>query len=176
MTHHTRARTSVFAAICLSCGLGFPLGADAQSSPTSTVPKEAVVATRATGTFDVKLAPQTSDDPSLGTSVGRMSIDKQWHGDLEGTSRGVMLTAGTDVKGSAGYVAIERVTGTLHGKRGSFLFQHSGTMARGAPSLSITVIPDSGTGELVGLTGTLTIIIADGKHSYEFEYALVGAH
>ena len=104
-----------------------------------------------------------------------MTIDKRWHGDLEGNSKGVMLTAGTEVKGSAGYVAIEHVTGTLHGKQGSFIFQHSATMNRGAPSLTITVVPDSGTGELVGLTGTLMIIIADGKHSYEFEYTLGGA-
>ena len=130
--------------------------------------------TRATGTFDVKLAPQASDDPSL-ASVGRMTIDKRWHGDLEGTSKGVMLTAGTEVKGSAGYVAIEHVTGTLHGKQGTFIFQHSATMTRGTPSLTITVVPDSGTGELVGLTGTLMIIIADGKHSYEFEYTLGGS-
>lgn len=134
-----------------------------------------MVTTRATGTFDVKLVPQAGEDPSL-ASVGRMTIDKQWHGDLEGTSKGVMLTAGTEVKGSAGYVAIEHVTGTLRGKHGSFIFQHSATMTRGAPSLTITVVPDSGAGELVGLTGTLMIIIADGKHSYEFEYTLGGAH
>ncbi len=87
-----------------------------------------------------------------------------------------MLTGGTDVKGSAGYVAIERVTGTLHGKSGSFILQHSGTLTRGAPQLTITVVPDSGTGELAGLAGTMMIIIADGKHSYEFEYTLAVAH
>jgi len=130
------------------------------------------VTIRASGTFDVKLVPQAIDDPALGASVGRMSIDKQWQGDLDGGSRGVMLTAGTEVKGSAGYVAIERVTGTLHGNSGSFIFQHTGTMARGEFSLTITVVPDSGTGELAGLAGALTIIIADGKHSYEFDYTL----
>jgi hypothetical protein len=133
------------------------------------------VTTRATGTFDVKLTPQASD-PALGTSLGRMSIDKQFHGDLEGTSKGEMLTGGTDVKGSAGYVAIERVAGTLHGKSGSFILQHSGTLTRGAPQLTITVVPDSGTGELAGLAGTMMIIIADGKHSYELEYTLAVAH
>jgi hypothetical protein len=101
-----------------------------------------------------------------------MSIDKQIHGDLEATSKGQMLATGTDVKGSAGYVAIERITGTLQGRTGSFVLQHSGTMARGALQQSITVVPDSGTGQLVGLTGKMTINIADGKHSFDFDYAL----
>jgi hypothetical protein len=104
-----------------------------------------------------------------------MSIDKQFHGNLVGSSKGQMLTAGTSVKGSAGYVAIEQVTGTLHGRSGAFVLQHSGTMTRGAPQLIVSVVPDSGTGELAGLTGTLTIAIADGKHSYDFDYALAGA-
>ena len=103
---------------------------------------------------------------------GRMSIDKQFHGDLEGTSAGEMLSAGTVTKGSAGYVAIERVGGTLAGREGTFVLQHSATMNRGVPSLSITVVPDSGTGDLAGLAGTMMIIIEDGKHSYEFEYTL----
>jgi hypothetical protein len=133
------------------------------------------VTTHAAGTFDVKLTPQGSD-PALGTSLGRMSIDKQFRGDLEGASTGEMLIAGTDVKGSAGYVAIERVTGTLHGKSGSFTLQHSGTLTRGASQLIVTVVPDSGTGDLVGLAGALVIIITDGKHSYEFDYTLAGAH
>lgn len=128
--------------------------------------------THAAGTFEVKLAPQADDgDPTL----GRLSLDKQFHGDLEGTSRGQMLTAGTDVEGSAGYVAIERVRGTLHGRRGTFALQHSGTMTRGAPSLTIHVVPDSGTEELAGLSGNMSITIAEGRHSYDFEYALAGA-
>jgi hypothetical protein len=124
----------------------------------------------ATGTFDVKMTPQTDDksDPAL----GRMTIDKQFHGDLEGTSKGQMLTGMTEVKGSAGYVAIEKVTGTLKGRSGSFILQHTGVMNRNVPQLTITVVPDSGTGQLMGLTGTLTINIADGKHSYDFEYTL----
>jgi len=101
-----------------------------------------------------------------------MSGEKQFHGDLEGTSKGQMLTATTDVKGSAGYVAIERVTGTLHGRSGSFVLQHSGTLTKGAAQQSITVVPDSGTGQLVGIAGKMTITIADGKHSYDFEYTL----
>lgn len=128
--------------------------------------------THATGTFDVKLNPVASDAPEEGSALGRLSLDKQWHGDLEATSKGEMLTAGSNVKNSAGYVAIERVAGTLHGKKGTFALQHSGTMNRGVPSLIITVVPDSGTGQLAGISGTLMIIIADGKHSYDFEYTL----
>ncbi len=119
------------------------------------MPKEAVVKTHASGTFEVKLTPQ----PGEGAAVGRMSIDKQFHGDLEGTSKGEMLTGMTAVKGSAGYVAIEQVTGTLKGRSGTFLLQHTGTMTRGAPELTVTVVPDSGTGELSGLAGRLTIQI-----------------
>jgi hypothetical protein len=131
--------------------------------------------TRASGTFDVKITPQAADDKGEGAILGRMSIDKQFHGDLEATSKGEMLTAGTAVKGSAGYVAIEHVRGALRGRTGTFSLQHSGSMARGAPQLTITVVPDSGTGQLVGLAGNMAIIIADGKHSYEFEYTLPAA-
>jgi hypothetical protein len=130
------------------------------------------MASHASGTFEVTLKPEAPDDKAEGSALGRMSIDKQFHGDLEATSKGEMLTAGTGVKGSAGYVAIERVSGTLHGRRGTFILQHSGTMTRGAPQLTITVVPDSGTGQLVGLAGQMTIKIADGKHSYDFEYTL----
>jgi hypothetical protein len=101
-----------------------------------------------------------------------MAIAKQFRGDLEATSTGEMLTAGTNTKGSAGYVAIERVSGTLHGRKGTFILQHSGTMTRGAPQLTITVVPDSGTGELEGLAGTMAIKVAGGAHSYEFDYTL----
>ena len=130
----------------------------------------------ATGTFEVKLTPQTSDDKSADPNLGRMTIEKQIHGDLQATSTGQMLTAGTNVKGSAGYVAIERVSGTLNGLKGSFILQHSGTMTRGAFQLHIAVVPDSGTDQLTGITGTFTIVIADGKHSYDFEYTLPTAH
>ena len=127
---------------------------------------------RASGTFDVTLTPQASAGETGGASLGRMSIDKQFHGDLEAMSKGEMLTAGTAVQGSAGYVAIERVSGALHDRRGTFVLQHSGTMTRGAPQLTITVVPDSGTAQLVGLFGNMTITIADGEHSYELEYSL----
>ena len=127
---------------------------------------------RASGTFEVKLNPQ---DEGPDAPVGRMTIDKQFQGDLVGTSKGQMVMASSpSVKGSAGYVAIEKVTGTLNGRPGSFYLQHSGTMTRGTGELTITVIPDSGTDELVGLRGKMNIIIADGKHSYEFEYELDG--
>ena len=127
---------------------------------------------RATGTFEVKLTPQAPSESSQETSLGRFTIDKQFHGAIEGTSKGQMLTGGTAVKGSAGYVAIEQVSGTLDGHKGTFILQHSGTMTRGVPQLSITVVPDSGTGELVGLSGKMNIIITEGKHSYEFDYVL----
>ena len=124
------------------------------------------------GTFDVKLAPQTPSDPSEG-AVGRMTIDKQFHGDLIASSKGEMLAimSGT-VKGSAGYVAMEKVTGALQGRTGSFALQHSGTMNRGVQSLTLTVVPDTGTGDLTGLSGAMKIIITDGKHFYDFDYTI----
>jgi hypothetical protein len=131
--------------------------------------------THASGTFDVKLNPQSSEEDADGTGLGRLSIDKQFHGDLEATSKGEMLSAGTSVKGSAGYVAIERVRGTLEGRTGTFILQHSGTMTRGAPQLTITVVPDSGTGGLEEISGTMTINIVNGKHFYEFDYVLPAA-
>jgi hypothetical protein len=129
------------------------------------------VTTHAKGTFEVKLLP-LADDHAEAAGLARMSIDKQFHGDLQASSQGQMMSAMTSVKGSAGYVAIERVTGALAGRTGSFVLQHNGTMNRGTPSLTVSVVPDSGTEELTGLSGTLTIIIADGKHSYDFEYSL----
>ena len=134
------------------------------------------VTTRATGPFDVKLTPQGTDTPAEGSPLGRFTLDKQFHGDLDATSKGEMLTAAsTTVQNSAGYVAVERVTGTLHGKQGTFALQHSGVMTRGEGKLTITVVPDSGTGELAGLSGSMSIDIAGGKHSYTFEYTIDGA-
>jgi len=127
---------------------------------------------RATGPFDVKLAPLDPANKTEHSSLGRMSIDKQFHGDLEAGSKGEMLTAGTSVKGSAGYVAIERVSGSLNGRTGTFILQHNATMNRGTPQLNIIVVPDSGTGQLAGLSGTMNIIIDGGKHSYDFSYSL----
>jgi len=133
--------------------------------------KEAAVTQTATGPFDVKVDSQddNSDDPLL----NRMLLDKQYHGDLDAIGKGQMLTAGTAVKGSGAYVAIEKVSGTLQGRKGTFILQHMGTMNQNKPELTIIVVPDSGTGELAGLSGKMKINIApDGKHSYELEYTL----
>ena len=125
------------------------------------------------GTFEVNIIPQPSEEKQEGlTPLGRMLIEKQFHGDLVATSRGQMLTGMTEVKGSGVYVAVERVTGSLHGRTGSFILHHLGLMVRGVPQLTVSVVPDSGTGELVGIAGTMNIIIADGKHSYDFAYTL----
>lgn len=113
-----------------------------------------------------------AEDKTAGSTLGRMSIDKRFHGDLEAISKGEMLSAVTSVKGSAAYVAIERVTGTLNGRDGTFVLQHTGAMNRGTPALTIQVVPDSGTDQLTGLSGALRIIITDAKHSYDFEYSL----
>jgi hypothetical protein len=153
----------VAAALCL-CGV---IVNSAQTQTGKGNPK----IMHATGSFDVKLTPQPITDKD--DTRGRMSIDKQFHGDLEGTSKGEMLVASTAVKGSAGYVAIERVEGKLKGRNGSFALQHSATMDRGQPSLSVIVVPDSGTEGLVGLTGKMNIRIeAGGKHYYDFDYTL----
>ena len=134
------------------------------------IKKESSMTQHATGTFEVKITPQ--DDKSADKSIGRMTIEKQWHGDLEGTSAGQMLTGGDVRTGSAGYVAIEKFTGTVGGHKGSLIFQHSATMTKGKGDLTIIVVPDSGTDELKGISGKLTIKIENGKHSYEFDYTL----
>jgi hypothetical protein len=131
---------------------------------------------RATGSFDVKVVPQKPDTQiARAANVSRLTIDKRFHGDLEGISKGEMLAVQSDVKGSAGYVALERVTGKLHGKNGGFVLQHSATMTRGESDAAITVVPDSGSGELAGLVGKMTIKVgADGAHTYEFDFKLDG--
>ena len=137
----------------------------------ASVHNEAVVSTHAQGTFDVKTTPLGSDDATP-AAIGRLSLDKQFHGDLEATSRGQMLGAMSPVEGSGGYVAIEVVSGTLHGRTGTFLLQHSGSMRKGDYRMTVSVVPDSGTGELTGLSGTMAIVIEGKKHSYNFEYSL----
>ena len=131
-----------------------------------------VQVSHAVGTFEVKMKPEALSETAAMTALGRMSLDKVYSGQLEATSQGEFLSAMGTEKGSAGYVAMERVTGTLDGKAGSFVLQHTGTMNRGTPTLSVTVVPDSGTGELVGIGGTLRIDIVEGKHNYEFAYSL----
>ena len=161
-TGHAAAWTiaALWTVVFVHCAVGVAAG------------EEAVVTARASGTFDVKLAPLPLETADGDSALGRMSADKTYHGDLHGTGKGQMLTAMTAVKGSAGYVAIELVRGSLGGRSGTFVLQHTGTMSHGAQELSITVVPDSGTGELEGLTGKMAIIIVDGKHSYDFEYTL----
>lgn len=128
----------------------------------------------ASGEFDVRLQPlEPYTRGSEGINLNRLSIDKTFTGDLDATSCGEMLSAITAVAGSAGYVAIEQVTGALHGRRGSFVLQHSGTMARGENQLILEVVPDSGAGELAGLAGSMTIRIEEGKHFYTFDYTIV---
>lgn len=128
---------------------------------------------KAAGPFDVKIAAQ---DDKLNDGIARMLLDKQYHGDLEGNSKGQMLAAGS-AKSSGAYVALETFTGTLRGKTGSFSLHHTGIMAQGKPNLTISVVPDSGTGQLTGISGKMNIIIGpDGKHSYEFEYTLPNEH
>ena len=126
---------------------------------------------KASGTFAVKVSPQAPAEGDT-SGVGRLLLDKEFQGDLSATSKGQMLAVGTAVEGSAGYVAMEQVKGSLNGKNGSFALQHFGKMTRGTPELNVTVVPDSGTEELTGLAGKMQIIIADGSHSYEFEYEL----
>jgi uncharacterized protein DUF3224 len=130
------------------------------------------VTTRASGTFDVKILPLAAAFTGDDAPLARMSIDKQFHGDLDASSKGEMLSSGSPTSGSAGYVAIEKVTGKLQGREGTFALQHTATMNRGVPSLSVTVIPDSGTGALAGISGSMNIIIENKQHSYTFDYSL----
>jgi len=152
--------------LCLAIGLATGL------IPATAHAQKGAMTMHASGTFDVKIAPQ--NDEGIGDpTIGRMAIDKQYHGDLEGTGLGQMLAGmAAAVKDSGAYVAIERVRGTLGGRTGSFAVAHQGTMTRGAQSLVITVIPDSGTEGLTGITGTMTIDIRDGKHFYGLDYTL----
>jgi len=163
---------SVIAGLCL-CLTAAVYVARAQSPGTGQ--KEAAVPLRATGTFEVKMTPQKPEDAVADTGISRLLSDKQFHGGLEATSKGQMLGFGDPAKGSAGYVAIERVTGSLDGHSGSFALQHSGTMDPGGVHLSVTVVPGSGTGQLAGIAGSMTILIESGKHSYSFDYTLPAA-
>lgn len=127
------------------------------------------MASEATGTFDVTLAPIGAGDDG---PIGSLAIDKTFHGDLQGTGQGRMLAFRSGVDGSAGYVAMERVTASLDGRQGTFVLQHSGLMDRGAPSLTVVVVPDSATDELAGMAGTMAIAVTPGRHDYRFRYTL----
>jgi hypothetical protein len=159
--------------LILCAGLCLPLQAAHPQAPTSKLLRKDPVMTRhAEGTFEVKTTPLAGDDATAGTLIGRYSLVKQFHGDLEAASKGEMLGAGEPSSGNAGYVAIEQVTGTLHGHTGSFALQHIGAMDKGTYKLSVAVVPGSGTGQLTGIAGTMTITASAGKHSYTFEYIL----
>jgi hypothetical protein len=173
MNNRSLAGAGLIAGLCLALGAAGMASTQA-TSPGTVQKKEVPMAKRASGAFEVKMTPQAASEGD-DSNLGRMSLDKQFHGDLEATSKGQMLAAMTEVQGSAGYVAMERVSGTLQDRKGTFVLQHSGTMSRGEPQLSITVVPDSGTGQLVGLSGKMSINIAEGKHSYDFEYTLPDA-
>ena len=182
MTARNRSNTAAlllaaFAFTGLECSPAYAQEKKPMSQTTSTGSATASANTAsqlqvARGTFTVDIKPAGEGAAADGVTLGRMSLNKKFEGDLLGTGAGEMLTALTSVKGSAGYVAIERVTGKLAGRSGSFVFQHTGTMNHGAQQLSITVVPDSGTGELQGIAGTFRIDIRDGKHFYAFEYSL----
>ena len=147
------------------------LGAESpQASPPSN--KNRRMTASATGTFQVIAKPLTPYNSLPAAAVGRFSIEKEYHGDISGTGKGEMLSAGNPASGSAGYVAIEDVTATILGKKGTFALQHAGTMDKGALSLAVSVVPGSGTGELAGISGTMNIIFENGKHSYVFDYSL----
>jgi hypothetical protein len=162
---------------CLTWAFGLSLGllsgASAETPAKPQIIQKGAAVTQASGTFEVKVKPLPSDEKVPGLKVGRLSLDKVFQGDLVGTSLGEMSTAETTVEGSGGYVAIERVNGTLKGRTGEFSLLHQGTMRRGGEfNLNITVVPDSGTGELAGLTGKMTITIDGKKHFYTLDYAL----
>jgi hypothetical protein len=154
--------------------IGLASAGQAQAPASAPVQKDAAMSHHAQGSFDVQTKPLAADGALAGTPVGRYSLEKQYHGDLDATAKGEMLGAGDLAKGVAGYVAIEQVSGTLQGHTGSFALQHNATMDGGKFNMAIAVVPGSGAGELAGIAGTLTIVIADGKHSYTFDYSLPG--
>jgi hypothetical protein len=183
MKNRFGSRAGVWTAICVFCGLMFLTSGSSFANRTnyhgqtmlgakSQKEKKVSTTNHASGTFEVKMTSPTPDEKVPASAIGRFSLDKKFSGDLEGTSKGEMLAISSTVPGSAGYVAMEQVAGKLNGRTGTFALQHTGTMNRGAAQLSVTVIPDSGTGELVGLSGKMDIKIADGKHFYEFDYVI----
>lgn len=149
-----------------------PTLVSAQVSRPQTTAKDGPVSMHAEGTFDVKTSPLPADESLTGTAIGRFGLDKQFQGDLAASSKGEMLGAGNPATGTAGYVAIEQVSGALHGRTGSFALQHCGTMVDNKFELIVKVVPGSGTGDLTGISGTMTIKIVSGKHSYLFDYEL----
>src|SRR5262245_32048193 len=172
----TRSRTWARAFASPTCSIRSAMCSESSRTRISSRAKssERAAMKRATGSFEVSLQSLSNAEVTNEALLGRMLLNKTFSGDLSASARGQMLSAGTATRGSAGYVAIDRVTGTLDGRKGSFLLQHSGRMNRGVPSLSIMVVPDSGTDELAGIAGTLSINIIDGKHFYDFIYSIPG--
>jgi hypothetical protein len=160
---HARVAALGFGLAMLGCTAG-------AQAPAPAAQRQVPMAARAQGSFEVKLAPQPA--PEGGEAVGRMLIDKQFHGPLQAVSRGQMLAFQDKAGGSAAYVALEQVTGTLDGRKGSFILMHNGTMTRDGQHLLVTVAPGSGSGELAGLSGEMKIKITGGKHLYDFTYRL----
>ncbi len=158
--------------ICLIFCLGTIAHSQTQTPIKKKDHKEKVVTKLAKGTFEVKMTPQAAEENIGDPTIGRIAMTKQFSGDLEGTGKGQMLGSQSEVvQGSGGYVAMERVTGTLNGRKGSFILQHIGTMQGGNFELNVSVVPDSGSGELTGISGKFKIIIEGSKHFYEFDYS-----
>jgi hypothetical protein len=169
----TRRTAGTIACVCLLLGFACVAYAQTVSQNPNPTQEGKAMTFHASGPFEVKMIPQKTDNKEAeSANIGRMSGDKQFHGDLEATGKGEMLSVQTAVEGSAAYVALELVNGKLKGRSGTFVLQHSATMGHGGYHQSITVVPDSGTGQLVGIAGKMTIIITDGKHAYEFDYTL----
>jgi hypothetical protein len=167
-----RVGACILVSACLASCLADSAHAQPQAPNSRPLRKDPVMTRHAEGAFEVKTTPLATDDATTGTAIGRYALVKQYHGDLEAAGKGEMLGAGEPAKGNAGYVAIEQVTGTLQGRSGSFALQHVGAMDNGSYKLSVYVVPGSGTGELAAIDGTMTITVANGKHSYSFDYTL----
>ena len=167
-------KTQLTAAVLLSHVLNAGLATAQTTTTTAPAAKKGTVMTaQANGTFDVKVKPLLEDEKVAGVKVSRLSIDKEWKGDMVGTSKGEMMATGAEVEGSGGYVAIEPMAVTLNGRKGTFTLMHHATMRANADfKMLINVVPDSGTGELTGIGGTLTIIIEGKNHSYKLDYTL----
>jgi hypothetical protein len=168
-----KIRFRIKAIIAIVLFLGFGTYARTYSRTNNRLEKETTMTNHAKGTFEVKMTPL--EDKTLEAGIGRMNDDKQLHGDIEGTGKSQMLYAYGDKKESGAYVAIEKISGTLNGRKGTFILYHAGSMTAAGQEMNIYVVPDSGTDELTGISGKFNIIITDGKHSYDFEYTLPAA-
>ena len=176
MTHSVR-QSLPYLALALAGALALPATAfampPAEKILSHTPATEGNTMThKVSGAFDVKMIPKVPVAAAAGATIGRMLLDKQFHGPLQAASTGQMLAMRTAVPGSAGFVAMELVVGTLQGRSGSFVLQHSGTMNRGVSTYALSVVPDSGTGELTGLVGTMVVTVEKGQHFYDFSFSL----